>query len=114
MQFTRLNALAACGILVLAACAQPEPEPVTPEPIFDKYGNAVSECRPADQPVSTAYPAYLPICAPECPPGQQPGTTAAGQPLVCVPIRREDNGDQPTGGRQPTGGQSPTGAAAAP
>ena len=26
----------------LAACAQPEPEPIMPDPVYDKYGNPVS------------------------------------------------------------------------
>lgn len=100
MSFTRFSAFAACGMLVLSACAQPEP--VAPEPIYDKYGNEVAECRPADQPVSATFPSYLPICAPECPPGQTPGTAAAGAPLVCVPMHQDD-GDQPDGRQSPTG-----------
>ena len=36
-----LKALSVPALLIVAACAQPEPipEPIAPEPIFDKYGN---------------------------------------------------------------------------
>lgn len=101
MQFTHLNAFAGCGLLVLAACAQPEPvRVVAPEPVFDKYGNAVSECRPADQPVSATFPSTLPVCQPECPPGQ---TVAGAAPTYCVPIPGREGGDDPSGRRSPTG-----------
>ncbi|MDH3263186.1 MAG: hypothetical protein OEM24_04240 [Paracoccaceae bacterium] len=101
MQFQRLNAFAACGLVVLAACAQPEP--VAPEPVYDKYGNEVAECRPADQPVSTNYPSYLPICVPECPPGEQSASTAAGAPLVCVPLHQDGNDRPPQTGQGTAG-----------
>ncbi len=35
-------AAAILTLTVLAACAQPEPVEVTPDPVYDKYGNVVS------------------------------------------------------------------------
>lgn len=89
-----LLGFAASALLVLSACSQPEP--VQPQPVYDKYGNAIGgECRPADQPVSPNYPSYLPVCETSCPPGQQStASTAAGQ-LICVPIPRDDNDPDP-------------------
>lgn len=39
-----LKALFVPALLTLAACAQPEPvpEPIAPEPVYDKWGNGVS------------------------------------------------------------------------
>lgn len=56
-KFVALSAFA----LVLTACAQPEPEPVYVQPIYDKIGNAT------------------------CPGGYQLATTEAGE-TVCTPI----------------------------
>ncbi|WP_435312237.1 hypothetical protein [Primorskyibacter sedentarius] len=53
-------ALVAASLTVLAACAQ-KPEPISEEPVFDKYG--VPSCRPHDVPVGGIYTADLPICA---------------------------------------------------
>lgn len=94
----RTNAFAACILgLALAACA-PKPEPIAPEVVYDKYGEAiVNECRPSTIPISPNYPERLPICDERCPPGttQNPNTTAATTLPQCVPIPRdEDNNPQ--------------------
>lgn len=85
--------------LVLASCA-PKPEPIMPEPVYDKYGAiTINECRPSTVPVNPNYPARLPICK-ECPSGTQPNPNAVASPTLpqCVPI--------PEGG-DTTGKQSP-------
>lgn len=70
--------LAFCGLL--AACGQQqqaEPQPVAPQPTFDKFGNA------------------------SCPDGFAVSSNAAGV-VVCVPVERvPGTSRQPDGGRQP-------------
>lgn len=94
-------ALLSAGLLALAACAQPEPEPVRAQPVYDKYGNATySECRGADVQITTAN-VNIPPCLPpeeDCPLGQVPAQSTAAAGFVCVP---RDDGD-PQGQR---GGQ---------
>lgn len=58
---TRKFAALAALAFVLTACAQPEPEPVSLQPSYDKLGNA------------------------SCPGGYQLATTAAGE-TVCDPL----------------------------
>jgi hypothetical protein len=92
MHFT-LKAIAAVSIgLVLASCA-PKPQPIMPEPVYDKYGAVITtnECRPSDMPISPNYPERLPVCEQECPPGTQRGvnTVAAAGIPQCVPIPNE-------------------------
>ena len=93
----------AVAVVVLAACAPKPPPPVMPEPVYDKYGNAVvsGQCRDGSQSYATgsAY-SNLPICEGSCAAGYT--TNAAFN--QCVPVDRGD--DQPNGGqRQPTNTQ---------
>lgn len=80
MQF-KVLAVGVLGATLLAACAPKAPPPIAPEPIYDKYGNAI----------------YTE--------GGQNGCEAgyvAGAQGICVPYDRQDGGgnNQPTG--QPT------------
>jgi len=110
MRIFRLGAAISGGLmLVIAACAQTE-APTTPmvqaEPTYDKYGNA--SCRPERQPVSSTFPARLPICEDLCREGSVvPGTADV---LACPPPpqrRPDDNGrDDTDTGRTP--GTTPT------
>ncbi|SDC22213.1 hypothetical protein [Ruegeria marina] len=59
MRFTSIAMTAV--VLTLAACAQPEPEPVYVQPTYDKLGN------------------------PSCYSGYQLATTPEGQ-MVCAPV----------------------------
>jgi hypothetical protein len=98
----RTKAIAACILgLALASCA-PKPEPIVPEVIYDKYGEAiVNECRPSTIPVSPNYPERLPICDERCPPGTMPNpnaTVAAPTLPQCVPIPDDDD-DNPQRGQ---------------
>lgn len=36
--FTRIAAI--CGVIVVGACSEPEPEPIMVAPTYDKLGNA--------------------------------------------------------------------------
>jgi hypothetical protein len=96
---------AVVGIVVLQACA-PKPEPILPEPIFDKYGEAVGTdlvCRPQRQPVSPNYPERLPICEQQCPPGTmlnpQLSVAAAARNPECVRIPDTNDNDDPQRGQ---------------
>ena len=102
---------AACGIaaiLVLASCAS-KPEPIKPEPIFDKYGNSVGDvCRDGRQSYSPNDPrSRLPICEDSCEEGYTPGANYE----ICVPITQRQGGDggNQTGRTGQTGGQTTTG-----
>ncbi len=98
----RTKAIAALILgLALASCA-PKPEPIAPEVIYDKYGEAiVNECRPSTMLVSPNYPERLPICEERCPPGtvQNPNASVAATTLPqCVPIPDDDD-DNPRRGQ---------------
>jgi hypothetical protein len=92
MRITRSPAvvLGIASLVVLGACAAPPPPPapILAEPVYDKYGNPVPECRPADRPVSTQYPQRLPICEQECEDGLVAVTGAQGR--ICVPRGPDD------------------------
>jgi hypothetical protein len=86
------KAFFACSFaLVLASCA-PKPQPIQPEPMYDKYGAVIvtEECRPSTQPISPNFPDRLPICEEECAPGTIPNPqfTAAAATRVpqCIPV----------------------------
>ena len=103
MRKTSIFSLGIVAAVLLASCA-PKPEPILPEPVYDKYGNAViEECRPSSQPVSPNYPERLPICQETCAPGTMPNpnATAARTLPQCVPIPPdEDNNRTPQRGQQ--------------
>ncbi len=102
------------GFLVLVtACAPPAPEPILPEPVFDKYGNEIISgggqvCRDgSDQGQSTRSPTHvaspnrpggLPICDGSCPGGQ----VRSQDRMYCVPTGDGgDDSDRPNqGGNQ--------------
>jgi hypothetical protein len=90
---------------ILASCA-PKPEPIMPEPVYDKYGTiVVNECRPSTVPVSPNYPERLPICEEECPPGTMQNPNANASPTLpqCIPINEGSDG----GGRQSPNNPNP-------
>lgn len=84
--------LLAAGVLVVASCAQPEPEPVGVQPVFDKYGGA--SC-PAEYPYASNQSGRQ-LCLPGCPQGQSGVQTLGAAPgqYTCVPTR-----ECPDGGR---------------
>lgn len=90
-------AIAVLGSLaVLAACAR-TPDPVVPEPIYDKFGRLESVCVSDSQLRDPNYQPPLrplPRCEDRCDPGEQPTFTAAGQWPICVP-RPDDRDDDP-------------------
>jgi hypothetical protein len=91
----RLHVLSSAIVaaLVVASCA-PKPEPIVPEPIYDKFGHLEAVCVNDDEqrnPNSTLP--QLPRCEDHCDPGQQPTFTVRGQWPICTPIR--EGSDQP-------------------
>jgi hypothetical protein len=87
----------------VAACA-PRPEPVIPEPVYDKFGNLEDVCVSDEQRRTTRLTAAqqrLPRCEDRCAANEQPTFTAVGQWPICVP-RRDDGGDDPDRPQRPT------------
>lgn len=88
--------------MVVASCA-PKPAPIMPEPVYDKYGNAVMEtqvCRVRGETVDTnSTLARLPICEDSCGPGEQlnPTISIAAQQRnpQCTPIPQDRDDQQP-------------------
>jgi hypothetical protein len=123
MQSIRLFVLGAASAFVLAACAQPEPEPVTVEPLFNKLGAATC---PASDPIMSTHangqlscvqscregyttgrnPNGQLVCVPDrgCPPGT--GSVAGGPQDECIPLRR--GGDDPQTPGRPNPNSTPT------
>ena len=102
----RHTAIGLLSVTVLLAACAPKPDPIMPEPVYDKYGAAIiteQSCRPAQQSINANYPERLPLC--ECDPGQELSTQsiAAGRPQ-CGPIRDEGGNDDP---QQPRGQNGP-------
>lgn len=121
MEYAKHLALAFAAI-ALVGCAAPAPEPIMPEPVYDKFGNAEYSgqvCVPAGQTRLTAAQQQLPTCESRCAPGtqldgrQSAATHAVSREPICVPIRtNQGSGDrqsQPSDpGRDPTGGGGQT------
>lgn len=88
----------------VVACAPREPEPIVPEPVYNKYGEAIAECRPREQQLSSVYLPDLPICEELCKEVDRPqvNTNVPGvPPFICPPLPPQyegGNGGQP--GRQ--------------
>jgi hypothetical protein len=78
MQF-KVLAVGVLGATLLAACAPKAPPPIAPEPIYDKYGNAIYTEGGQNG---------------GCEAGYYPGANN-----VCVPYDRQNGGEpnQPTG-----------------
>jgi len=116
MSFIRIAAIVSVSAIALGACTPRSsgPDPVTPEPVYDKYGNAVAtaSCREAGA-ATTSANQRLPECAPpvtECGPNERAGTNAKGE-TECVPARRQrDENDGGQGGGR--GGNQGGGATA--
>lgn len=113
----RINFLVAGAsvAIILAACA-PKPTMVNPEPVYDKFGNAVTtevcDATGDEQRPQTYLRRDLPRCQKLCPPGttldrQSVSITHATvtQPR-CVPIPQDDGDDQPTTTTTVPGNQS--------
>jgi hypothetical protein len=95
----------ALSLAFVSACA-PRPEPIVPEPIYDKFGNLEDVCVSDDQmrnPNTTAAQRQLPRCEDRCQPGERPTFTVAGQWPICNRIP-EDEGDDPQRPTNPTRG----------
>lgn len=84
--------------LLVASCA-PKPDPVIPDPIYDKFGRLEAVCVRDDEqrdPNSTLPP--LPRCEDRCDPGERPTFTAPGQWPICTRIPEDnDEPDDPQG-----------------
>ncbi len=83
---------------ILGACAQPEPVPIAPEPIFNKYGEATG-CIDADGRIvginSTVPEETNPCEPPEC----VDESITGGPEIPCPPTGREpEDGSGRTGG----------------
>jgi hypothetical protein len=95
-QFMSKLAIAMLGSLaVLAACAK-KPDPIAPEPIYDKFGRLEAVCVSDGQLRDPNYQPPLrplPRCEDRCKQGEQPTFTVAGQWPVCVPGRNDGSND---------------------
>jgi hypothetical protein len=83
------------SLAVLAACEQ-RPEPILPEPIYDKFGRLEAVCVDDGQGdgVGAASSApSLPRCSDRCEPGEQSVSTVAGQWPICLPPYDGDDDD---------------------
>ncbi|MFN4193047.1 MAG: hypothetical protein ACK4FR_08895 [Tabrizicola sp.] len=92
-------AIAAIGSLaVLVACAK-QPDPVVPEPVYDKFGRLEDVCVSDSQLRDPNYQPpmrQLPRCEDRCKANERPTFTVAGQWPICVPVRRGDDNDSDT------------------
>ncbi|MFM7335368.1 MAG: hypothetical protein ACKO2N_00205 [Tabrizicola sp.] len=82
------------SLAVLAACAK-QPDPVVPEPVYDKFGHLEDVCVSDSQLQDPNYQPpmrQLPRCEDRCKQGEQPTFTVAGQWPICVP--RPDDGSK--------------------
>lgn len=95
--------LALCLCLGLVAACAPRPDPIVPEPTYDKFGRleavCVSDAERRD-PTYVASIRELPRCEDRCDPGEQPTFTTRGQWPICVP--RPDDNDDPDDPQRPT------------
>jgi hypothetical protein len=87
------------GTVSLVASCAPKPDPIIPDPIYDKFGRLEAVCvsdTDIRDPNSTLPP--LPRCEDRCDPGEQPTFTAPGQWPICTPIREDgDDGNNRRG-----------------
>jgi hypothetical protein len=86
------------GTVSLVASCAPKPDPIIPDPIYDKFGHLEAVCvsdNDIRDPNSTLPP--LPRCEDRCDPGEQPTFTAPGQWPICtrIPEDNDDRGEQP-------------------
>ena len=89
---------------ILGACAQPEPVPIAPEPIFNKYGEATA-CIDEGGRITEISPTYTEQTNPCEPPECVDEYITGGPEILCQPPGREREGDDGrTGGTNPTGG----------
>lgn len=92
------------ALVIVASCSAPAPEPIAPEPIYDKYGNQIiggggQQCRDGRQSYSpNDARAGLPICENSC----QQGYAVTAARMECVPIQR--GGDNDNNDRDPQRG----------
>lgn len=109
----------------VAACGQPEPEPITPVVIYNKYGSGPGgggggECVPEDRYVSGQTPRICDTPDEQPPRCYDPGAPAGSSvEIPCPPPRgsnqREEGGDEgggnvPQRSERPERPRSPTGA----
>jgi hypothetical protein len=95
---TPLAILVAAGLAV-SACEAPQVSRASPVPLFNKSGEAM--CRPENRPISTNYPARLPICEDICEDREQYANVA--DIVICPPVvvprqpggRDDDDDDEP-------------------
>ena len=101
MKFIQISAALGMAAMV-AACSQPEPERmVTPEPVFNKYGDGACE-EGYDFVAGTA--AQPPVCIPDD--GCTPVYDSAGNVIDCPPPPGrgdDDRDDSSTSSGRPTG-----------
>lgn len=83
--------------LLLASCA-PQPEPIVPDPVYDKFGRLEAVCvSDADLRDPSYIPPLrpLPRCEDRCVPGERPTFTVAGQWPICTRIPERDDAPPP-------------------
>jgi hypothetical protein len=91
----RLSTALLVAATFIGACA-PRPDPVVPEPVYDKFGNLEDVCVSDGQLRDPNYQPPLrplPRCEDRCDPDEQPTFTVAGQWPVCVRRPDYDGGD---------------------
>lgn len=108
MRYFRGSGLLA--IVALSACTAPAPEPIRPEPVYNKYGRAVGASCPSGTTVATGSNGED-ICVP---PGDggctDPGAQSSNSSLPCPPYGgdgRDQSGKARPGGQQGAGNKAP-------
>jgi hypothetical protein len=98
--------LCVVACLAVASCA-PKPQPILPDPVYDKFGNLEEVCVSDEQRRTTRLtPSQerLPRCEDRCDPGEQPTFTARGQWPICTPRPRDEDDPDPQRPTNPTRG----------
>lgn len=112
MEFRSLLPFAIIGIGLAGCAPAPAPQPIMPEPIYDKFGYAEvggPVCIPSGQTQTpgTTYNPNLPTCESRCPPGtqldgrQSSATHANSVRPLCVPIPRDSSTDRQPNPQRP-------------
>jgi len=96
--------ISACALLVVASCTQPQVGYITPEPEFNKYGEAVCDDGTGRYPTTSRAGTPLPPCEP--PVEECPDPVAGSNLPECDP--EDDGGRTPMTPRTPATTGTPT------